>query len=403
MRVILFEDSWEFFEPISLTRDLGSIRTGILTPERRLWTLLEGKAEVLVLKRDWLGEPADDVVGDLFVNARLNLTKETLDEILKLPPGVGFFKDGDDILAFRSREPLKLKGRWEEVLAEVIGGLEREKKDWDCLEGVWDIPHKVAENIVRDHEILGLKGIEGEISKGVYLIDEERIVVRRGARVGAGVVLDATHGPIVLDEEVEIGHNSVLIGPLFLGRSSRVKMGSKLWGGVSGGPHTRLGGEVEACIFQGYVNKQHDGFFGHSFIGEWVNIGAESTTSDLKNTYGQIRLKFSFGAVETKSQFVGSFIGDHTKCGIHTMFNSGTVIGVFVNAFGGDFLPKFIPSFVWGGPTFGWEEYRLEEAFRVAARVMKRRARNLDERDKELLRTVYSLTKEARVRFLEGG
>lgn len=415
MKVVIFEDSrWKYFLPLTLTRSLPNIRLGILTIRERFRVYLKnhGVDSISLCVRPLVREgtrrrsPRDSVACEsyeaVFVNARLLITEEILKKILSLDPGEGIFSPSGDTLAFKLSGDHKIEfppieEKYERYLSS---NLIRRVEDWPCLRGIWEIPHIVGEIVSEDRELLGVNGHWGEIDPRAELVGAKDIVVGAGGKVKAGAVLDAREGPIVLGERVEIGHNAVLEGPIFLGMDSKVKMGAKIWGGFAGGPHVKIGGEIESVVFQGFSNKQHDGFWGHSFVGEWVNIGALSTTSDLKNTYGEITLHFPFGQVKTKNQFVGSFIGDHSKIGIHTMLNSGTIVGVSSNIFGGDFMPKLIPSFVWGGVSYGWEEYELNEALKVAERVKKRRGERLSKWERSLLIEIFTITQKEREAFL---
>jgi len=417
MTVVIFEDShWRYFLPITLTRSVPDIRVGILTIRERFKLHLRafGVDSVSLCVRSLVRDSAGKLYGEdsvacekhdaFFINARLQLNRNILKEILDLGPGEGFFSPSGEVLAFRLTEDLKINFPLKESddEAALSSTLKREVKSWSSLRGIWEIPRLVGKFIIEDRELLKIEGHWGEIDPRAELIASHDIIVGAGARIKAGAILDASEGPIVIGERAEIGHNAVLEGPLFIGGDSKVKMGAKIWGGFAGGPHVRLGGEVECTVFQGFSNKQHDGFWGHSFVGEWVNIGAECTTSDLKNTYGEITMYFPHGPHKTGSQFVGTFVGDHAKIGIHTMLNSGTYIGAFSNIFGGDFMPKYIPPFVWGGPLYGWEEYKLEEALKVAERVKKRRGESLLNWEKELIQKIFDLTKEERKAFFRG-
>jgi UDP-N-acetylglucosamine diphosphorylase/glucosamine-1-phosphate N-acetyltransferase len=229
------------------------------------------------------------------------------------------------------------------------------------------------------------------VSAGAHLVKKTRILSRSGARLMTGAVLDASTGPIILGEGVRILHNAVVLGPAYIGPNSVIKVGAKIYGGTSIGPVCKVGGEVEGSILHGYANKQHEGFLGHSYLGEWTNIGAGSDTSDLKNNYGTVRVTTPEGDIDTGQRFVGLCLGDHSKCGIGTMFNTGTIVGVMSNVYGAGYTPKHIPSFSWGGPL-GLEEYDLEKALQVAAVVTARRNRVFEPIDEALYRRVFAMT-----------
>ena len=225
---------------------------------------------------------------------------------------------------------------------------------------------------------------------GVHQVRKSKeIKIGKNVKIAPGVVLDSTSGPILIGENVVIMPQATIIGPCFIGKNSVIKVGAKIYGNTSIGEYCKVGGEVEDVIFQSYSNKQHDGFLGHSFIGEWVNLGADTNNSDLKNTYGPIKLRFKGKTVNTGETFLGLICGDHTKTAINTRFNTGTVCGVAANIFTADFPPTTIPSFSWGGGKDS-KKYNIDDALETAEKVMKRRAKKLLPEEAELLREEYS-------------
>jgi UDP-N-acetylglucosamine diphosphorylase/glucosamine-1-phosphate N-acetyltransferase len=209
---------------------------------------------------------------------------------------------------------------------------------------------------------------------GVTIYAPEQVLIADSAQIDGQVCLDARGGAIVIGENVHIQAHTRIEGPAAICNGALL-CGGKIRAGTTIGPHCRVGGEVEQSIFQAYSNKYHDGFLGHSYVGEWVNLGAMTTNSDLKNNYGPVRVLFPRGVVDTGQSKVGCFLGDHVKTGIGTLLNTGTVVGFGTNVFGGG-MPrdKHIPSFMWGG-AHGFEEFHLEQAKKVAAAVMPRRDR----------------------------
>ena len=225
----------------------------------------------------------------------------------------------------------------------------------------------------------------------VFCVNRPSISVSISASVAPGVVLDASEGPIVIASGVRVMPGAVVLGPSFIGPNSTIKVGAKIYGGTSIGPWSKVGGEVENSIILGYSNKQHDGFLGHSYLGAWVNLGADTNTSDLKNNYGTISVELDGRRIETGRMMLGTLMGDHSKTGINTMLNTGTVVGVFANVYGAGFPPKSIPSFYWGGAE-GGEVYRFDAATEVAERVMARRNIPFTNEDRTLLRSIYDRT-----------
>lgn len=234
---------------------------------------------------------------------------------------------------------------------------------------------------------------------GVHFLRPDRIRLGEDVRLDPGVVLDARDGPILLGPGACVSANSVLAGPVAIGPRCLVKPGAKILHGTCVGPVCKIGGEIEGSILQGFSNKQHDGFLGHSILGEWVNLGAATDTSDLKNNYGEVRLVVAGRERSTGTRHIGSFFGDHTKTGIHTMLNTGTVVGAFSNLFGASFPPKEVPSFAWGGDGV-WHEHRLEKALEVARIVTGRRELSLSRATEALAARVFEATAGRRAAWL---
>ncbi len=264
---------------------------------------------------------------------------------------------------------------------------------------VWELVHRNSD--VLTEECIGsgkLGTVEGKVYDGVSMLEGSNIYVAEGASVKPGAVLDAEGGPIFIDEGARVFPNAVIEGPAYIGRKSQIKVGAKIYEGTTIGEVSKVGGEVEESIIHSYSNKQHDGFLGHAYVGMWVNLGADTNNSDLKNNYGNVKVYVDGEEVDTGSMFVGLTIADHSKSGINTMFNTGTVVGVCCNVFGGGFPPKYIPSFSWGGAE-GLTIYRPDKGIEVAGRVMGRRDVILTEPVRKLLLKVFELTGEERERF----
>lgn len=225
----------------------------------------------------------------------------------------------------------------------------------------------------------------------------DRLFIEPDARIEA-CTLNTTEGPIYIGKNAEVMEGCLLRGPIAIGEGAVLKMGARIYGPTTIGPGCKIGGEVTRSIFIGNSNKAHEGFIGDSVIGEWCNIGADTNNSNLKNNYSEVKLwdyaEESF--VRTGTQLCGLFMGDHAKCGINTMFNTGTVVGVFANVFGSGYPRHFIPDFAWGGPDSGFRTYTFEEACATAQRVLQRRNRNLTDLDKAILRHIYEQTASLR-------
>lgn len=268
------------------------------------------------------------------------------------------------------------------------------------LEYPWDLIKLNGEAIRADFKLKGRGDIKSKVKEGVHLVNPGQIYIGEGTLIEPGVLLNAEKGPIYIDEEVKIRPPTVIDGPSYIGKGTIID-GAKIREGCSIGPVCRIAGEVEESIFYAYCNKNHDGFVGHSYVGEWVNLAALTTTSDLKNTYGQIKVQLKEKEINTHRIKVGSFIGDHSKTGIGTLLDVGCIIGVACNIFGGNITPKYIPSFSWGGKD-GFTQNRLNKAIKVAKLVMERRKVKQTQIDRDLLEKVYELTAEERKRNFGG-
>ncbi|MBC8479213.1 MAG: hypothetical protein H8D46_02015, partial [FCB group bacterium] len=262
------------------------------------------------------------------------------------------------------------------------------KIDVDHLIYLWDAVFLAGKQINRD--AIGMFTEKaGIVHPSVIMVNEEMIFLGRGSRINAGVVLDASEGPIIISDHVKIDIGALIKGPAVIGAKSVINPAARLRGNVILGPVCKVGGELEDVVIQGYSNKQHDGFLGHSYLGEWVNLGAGTNNSDLKNNYGKIRFDFGDDQVDSGLTFLGAMIGDYVKTGIATMLNTGTYIGTGANVFGGGFQRKHIPAFSWG------ENDRAQlSKFLKTCEIMKvRRGMILSETEKELLTACYGRMK----------
>jgi UDP-N-acetylglucosamine diphosphorylase/glucosamine-1-phosphate N-acetyltransferase len=233
-----------------------------------------------------------------------------------------------------------------------------------------------------------------ELPAGVSVTDRAAghpVWAGAGVRIMPGVVIGNHAGPVWIGAQTEIEPHTYLEGPLFIGPNCRIKTGTRFYGGCALGPHCRVGGEIFSTVMQGCDNKQHDGFVGNSVIGQWVNLGADTVTSNLKNDYSAVKVQVGRERVDTGEQYIGLMCGDHTKTGINTMFNTGTVVGVAANVYGGGYPPRYVPSFVWGGAQ-GRQRGDLERTLDTARTVMRRRGHELTPAEENLLREHYAET-----------
>ncbi|TET97664.1 MAG: hypothetical protein E3J23_08785 [Candidatus Stahlbacteria bacterium] len=386
MKIVLFEDSkYKNFYPISRMRTVAEIRTGKYTQKERAERTFTSPV-LIYSERAGFGDKIERNGDTLFLNARL----EDSDIIKDLEYGVVIINKQGEIVAYRNDKILS---------KEEIVKLNAKEEDIPLYEFIWDIIANLRERLSKDldnsHD---LGQLLSSIHKSTHIENQNNVYIGKDVKIENGVLIDASNGPIYIDNHCVIRANTVIDGPAFIGEGCFIKCGS-LIDTVSIGKVSKLSGEIEASIFQGYSNKQHFGFLGHSFIGEWVNIGAGSTNSDLKNNYSPIKVNLSGEEYETGMQFLGLIMGDHCKTAINTSFNTGTIIGPFCNIFGFNFPPKYLPPFSWWGDYFS--EYKLEKAIDTAKIVMKRRDIEMDEKYEERIRQIFHETIELRKNWEE--
>ncbi len=270
-----------------------------------------------------------------------------------------------------------------------------ESQEARLLSFPWQIIEENPKVLEDDFKRLPFRGQSEEsvIYPGVHLVGEENIVIGEATVIKPGTVLDASSGPIIIGDGTLIMPNASVVGPVYVGRNSLIKSGAKILEGTSIGNVCKIGGEVDSTVFGDYTNKQHEGFIGHSYLGEWVNVGAGANNSDLKNNYSPVKM-WCAGTIRTSGrQFLGMLIGDHSKVGITTSFNTGTVIGFNCNIYGSDMPDKFVPSFSWGhGTKLG--AYDLKKAMQTAQIVMERREIKWEESHEQLFTKIFELSKK---------
>jgi UDP-N-acetylglucosamine diphosphorylase/glucosamine-1-phosphate N-acetyltransferase len=284
----------------------------------------------------------------------------------------------------------------EVIDTELFKNLPSEEIEIACASYLWDIVYLNGKEIHSDFKIYTKnKSSASKKYPGVSFVNKKSIFIGKDVDVKPGVVLDASTGPIFIEKNVTIFPNAVIQGPVYVGESSKIKSCATIYPNVSIGKVCKIGGEVEDTIIHPYTNKQHSGFLGHSYIGSWINIGADTNNSDLQNNYGTIKVQVNGRHIDSGKQFVGLMMGDHSKTAINTMFNTGTVVGFSSNVFGAGFPPKYIPSFGWGGNE-SMKEYKLAKALETAKAVFARREKDFKKEDELLFETIYNLTKENR-------
>jgi len=393
MNYILFDDeNRDNLLPLTYTRPVCELRCGILTLKEKWEKRLSGVYSFQT--KDYLSEKypikIDDVNiyinGSLIANNQIVLAIENLNnnEILKNGEKILAAKVTQDHIAQfddKKQEHFKIVNYSEEL---------------HFIEFPWDIFKKNEQEIASDFEMITQNRKSAKISDTNRYIHPERIFIEEGADVEFSI-LNPTDGYIYVGKNASIMENSTIHGSLALCDNAVVKIGAKIYGASTIGPYSKVGGELSNSVIIGYSNKGHDGFLGNSVLGEWCNLGADTNNSNLKNNYAEVRLwnypekKF----VSTGLQFCGLIMGDHSKSGINTMFNTGTIVGVSSNIFGTGFPRNFIPSFSWGGSS-GFTVFKPQKAYEVAEKVMQRRQIEFTEKDKKILDYIFKISAEYR-------
>ena len=260
----------------------------------------------------------------------------------------------------------------------------------------WDIVKYNKSQIEKDFALFVKEvSIHGKLDEGVYLMNKDQIFIGKGSRIKPCCVINAENGPVYIGNHVTIASNTTIEGPVYIGNHSVVQSNSKIRGGANIGETCKIGGEVVNTIFHSYSNKQHDGFFGDSYIGSWVNIGADTVTSNLLNTYGNVKVQIDGNTVNTNHMFLGMATGDHTKTAINTTIMTGSIFGFACNIVTPTYPPKYLPSFTWYSGS-DKKVYLLEKALQVAKTVMKRRDKEMTQTEEQLFRMIFQLTEKER-------
>ncbi|MEM7298325.1 MAG: GlmU family protein [Bacteroidota bacterium] len=389
MQVTFIDTSsrWRQLLPLTYTRPVADLRVGIFKIHEK-WSHL--------LKTDQTYFRTEDYLASVFEtpsNKTLTILgcvlpdNELVNEITHLKKDEVLVNDDDVIAGYF--EPNEAFERGERKVKEV--------SNITNLDYAWDVFRLNGAEIKKDYALLTKDRKSEEINDPNTKVYGDQIFVEEGAIIKAAV-LNAENGPIYIGKGAEVQEGALIRGPFALCESSVVNMGSKIKGDTTIGPHSKVGGEVSNSVIFGYSNKGHEGFLGNSVLGEWCNLGADTNNSNLKNNYANVKMwDFSTNRFkDTGMQFCGLIMGDHSKCGINTMFNTGTTVGVSANIFGDGFPRNIIPSFSWGGAS-GFTTYQTKKAFETAELVMQRRNKPLTEADKEVLSHIFGATSEYRV------
>ncbi|PKQ69013.1 GlmU family protein [Labilibaculum manganireducens] len=396
MNYILFDDgTWNDLRPLTFTRPVSEIRVGILSIREKWEKYLT--ASLSHFTQDYLSVKYPIFVQEqnVLINGSVLPDERLKDAIWNLKVGEYLAKDGVILAANFLAADLELVNK-EGIEAKVKVVY---KQAVDRIAMPYDIFGSNDKALRADFELL-TKGRQSQtISDTVNVLGKENIFLEVGAKVEFAC-LNAVDGPIYIGKDAVIMEGCLVRGPLAMCEHAELKMGAKVYGATTLGPYCKCGGELNNVVLFGYSSKAHDGFLGNAVLGEWCNIGADTNNSNLKNNYSEVKLwNYSSESFEkTGLQFCGTIMGDHSKCGINTMLNTGTVIGVSANVFGAGFPRNFIPSFAMGG-NHGFKEYRLKATFEVADLVMQRRGLEFNEVEKNILTNVFEMTKEYRKSF----
>ena len=373
--------------PFTFTRPVADIRIGILSIREKWELLLEAKTSTKTedhLAGKW---PLKVSEKNILIDSSIIPTENLVSKVKNLQPNeklvyneriVAYFQAGEDDLDLTSLDAVIID---EELLT---------------VDHTWDIFSKNGEAINLDFDLITKNRKSAEIDGSNFVKAAENIFIEEGAVV-ENCSLNASSGPVYIGKNSVIMEGSLIRGPFALCEGATIKLGAKIYGPTTVGPYCKVGGEVNNSVFFQNSNKGHDGFLGNSVLGEWCNIGADSNNSNLKNNYSEVRLwNYNTGNfAKTGLQFCGLIMGDHSKCGINTMFNTGTVVGVSANIFGSGFPRNFIPGFSWGGSA-GTTTYKLEKALETAQLVMQRRGVELTQHDQDILKYAFDYSAQWR-------
>jgi len=376
---ILFDDNnlHKRFAPLTLTRPVAELRFGINTIAKS-WLHYFDKKNVAYQTESYLSEKFKNTA-----DAKCLVIAGNVKPSFELAELVKELKEGEKLFINKTWVASNGKNAKTEIHKTLASFL--------VIENSWDLYEKNHLAIQLDYDAITKNRTSAVLSNSNQIAGIKNIFVEEGAKVEFSI-LNATEGPIYIGKDAEIMEGSMIRGPFVLGEHATIKMGAKIYGATTVGPYCKVGGEVSNSIFQAYSNKGHDGFVGNSVIGEWCNLGADTNSSNLMNTYGKVKMhSYQTGKIEqTDITFCGVLMGDHSKTGINTMLNTATVVGVHANIFGAGFPAKYIPSFTWGA-TESNEKFKLEKAFEVATNMMARRNVELTVADKKIFEHLFGL------------
>lgn len=390
MRYVLFDDDKrDNLLPLAYTRPISEFRIGILTIREKWSKQLGDDFEFAGIKtEDYLQQKyqIDDNNVELWINSSVCPNKNIISEIKSLTFSHALYSEDGTVIAFKANS-------FNQLFACLRMNV---RSDFTQIRHLWDVFSENGTELESDYKLFTQGRTSQTPNDTNTIIAPENVFIEEGAIVNAAII-NASSGPVYIGANAQVMEGSIIRGPFALCQYSQTKLGAKIYGPTTIGPYSKVGGELNNVVIFGYSNKGHDGFLGNSVLGEWCNIGADSNNSNLKNNYAQVRL-WNYTAerfTSTGLQFCGLIMGDHSKCAINTMFNTGTVVGVSANIFGAGFPRNFIPSFSWGGPQ-GQSTFQISKAIETTKKVMERRQILLNDTDTSILTKVFELSEKYR-------
>ena len=392
--IILFDDEgWADFLPLTFTRPTSELRIGILTVKEKWEKRLNAQASYIT--QEYLQDkyPIEIKEHNYIINGSI-LPSDKLAHLIESLDHNEAILCGEDLVAAHL-DRYQFDHLLEGSSLDELSGMQIKEEDFQKITKLTDIFSLNGQELEADYDLLTMGRKSAPIPNGV-ITRGDKIFIEEGAVI-EHAILNATTGPIYIGKGALVMDGCMVRGGLALCEGSQLKLGSKIYGPTTVGPYSKVGGEVNNSVILGYSNKGHDGFLGNSVIGEWCNLGADTNTSNLKNNYTEVRL-WDYATERFKHTgriFCGLIMGDHSKCGINSMFNTGTVVGVSANVFGEGYPRNFIPSFAWGGKQ-GMATNTFKKAMEVAKVVMERRRKVLTQQDEEILEKVFESTSKFR-------
>lgn len=409
MQLIIVEDNgYRDLLPLAATRPVFDILCGSLSLAERINRYMPSKAISYIFRnelREVFGDrypivqQDNQLVSDcLYVNGRVlwdDLLSKNLRRIVRDKRNTIIRCDQDWVALYYAIPNVMPTEMFSTVPVYTPDGFTEEFLPVRVISYPWDIIDSNPDYIAKDFKFRTKRNknkIKGRVHSRAVLNPKKDIFIGSKTLIGPYVVIDASTGPVMIEDAVTVQPHVFIQGPVWINSETIIKSGARIYGGTSIGYNCRAAGEITSSIMHGYTNKAHDGFLGHSYLGQWINIGADTNNSNLKNNYGSIQVVINGKSVETGRQFFGMVMGDHSRTGINTMINTGTIIGTACNIFGANYPQRYIPDFSWGGSEL-LRLYRFDKFLQNAKAMTERRGVTLSEEEIQLLRTIYESRK----------